>query len=160
MQPLLELVEHQQDLGAVRGDRIPAVTTSRAPPELGEGLNQAEVVRQFGAALAQALEQSGLGLARRGLDVNGLDMLRQPGQQPGLNQRRLAATARPVQQPDAEGLVRVCLLDAPLPEAEAVGQAVAVARAGQQLEKEIGVGGVVGAQPLGDHPRGRRKAEG
>src|SRR5436190_18670755 len=75
-------------------------------------------------------------------------MPRQSGQQPGLNQRRLAATARPVQQPDAEGLVRVGLLNAPLPEAEAVGQAVAVARAGQQLEKEIGVGGVIGAQPL------------
>jgi hypothetical protein len=160
VQPLLELVENQQDLEAARSDRtrtvgarrnrVNAVTTSPAPPQLGEGFNQPEVVRQSGAALAQPLEQSGLGFVRRGLDVYGVDLPRQPGQQPGLDQRRLAATARPVQQADAEGLVRVCLLDAPLPEAEAVGQAVAVARAGQQLQKEIGVGRVVGAQALGN----------
>jgi len=87
VQPLLELIDHQQDLGTVRGGCTPAAPGCPAPPQLGEGLDQPDAIRQFGAALAQGPEQSGLGLARRGLDVNGLDVLRQPGQQPGLDQR-------------------------------------------------------------------------
>ena len=77
-------------------------------------------------------------------------MLAQPGQQPRLDQRRLAAARGPVDQPDPEGRVGVGLLDPGLPEPEALGQAVPVPRAGQQFEEEVGVVLVEGPQPLRD----------
>ena len=77
-------------------------------------------------------------------------MLLQPGQQPRLDQRRLAAARGAVDQADLEGGVGVGRLDAGLPEPERIGQAVAVAGAGEELEEEVGVVLVERPQPLGD----------
>ena len=84
------------------------------------------------------------------LDVNRQHMLGQPGQQPRLDQRRLAAARGTVDQADPEGGVGVGRLDPGLPEPEALGQAVAIAGAGQELEEEVGVVLVERPQPLGD----------
>ena len=65
------------------------------PAAARQGLDQVQVAGQAGAALPQALEQSGLGLVGRRLDVDRQDVLGQPGQQPGLHQRRLAAPDGP-----------------------------------------------------------------
>ena len=87
------------------------------------------------------------------LDAHGADMGSQSGQQPGLNQRRFPAAARSVDQSDRERLVGVPFFDLGFPEADAVGQSLAVARAGQQLQEEVGVVTVEGTQPLGDDGR-------
>ena len=63
------------------------------------------------------------------------------GQQPGLHERRLAAAARPVDHAHGESDL-VARLDAVFPEAEALGQAVLVARTGKKLQEEIAVVGV------------------
>ena len=79
-------------------------------------------------------------------------MAAQQRQQPRLDHRRLAASRGPVDQPDAEGLVRIGRLDPRLPESEPVREPVAVPRAGQQLEEELGVVLVEGAEALRDDP--------
>ena len=142
VEPLLELVEDDQHLRA-GGNRLPA-------PEHRQRFDQPQVLGQVGARLPQPLQESRFGLLRRGLDVNRQDFLAEPGQKPRLDQRRFAAARRAVDQTDRERRVGIVLLDAPLPEPEAVGQAVAVARTRQQLEEEVGVMGVEGAQALGD----------
>ena len=81
------------------------------PPQRRQRLDQAAVRRQVGARLAQALQQPGLGLLGRRLDVDRQDVLGQPGQQARLDQRRLAAARGAVDQPDPEGLVGVGRLD-------------------------------------------------
>ena len=72
------------------------------------------------------------------------------GSKPGLHQRRLAAARWPVDQPDGKRLVGVALLDLCLPKANAFGQAVAVARAGEQLEEEVGIVGIERPQTFGN----------
>ena len=141
-EPLLELVEDQQHLLA-RAQDPPA-------PQRRQRIDQVQSGGQVGAGLAQAPQQPGLGLLGRRLDVDRQHVLAQPGQQPRLDQRRLAAARRAVDQADAERRVGVGRLDPGLPEPEALGQAVAVARAGQQLEEEVGVVLVERPQPLGD----------
>ena len=64
-----------------------------------------------GHALRKPFEQPGLGLLRGRLDVNRQDVLAEPGQQPRLDQRRLAAARGTVDQPDLERQVGVGLLD-------------------------------------------------
>ena len=60
----------------------------------------------------------------------------EPRQQSRLDQRRLAAARRSVDQADREGIVGIRLFDASLPEPEAVGQSIAVARAGSSSRKK------------------------
>ena len=85
----------------------------------------------------------------------GQHVLAQPGQQARLDQRRLAAARGAVDQPDLEGGVGVGGFDPGLPEPEALGQAVAVAGAGQELQEEVGVVAVERPQALGDDLDGR-----
>ena len=74
----------------------------------------------------------------------------QAGQEARLQEGRFAAARRAIDQADAKGFFGVNRLDLRLPEADALGQAIAVARAGKQLEEEVGVVLVEGAQALGD----------
>ena len=142
-EPLLELVEDQQHLLA-RAERP-------TPPQRGQGLDQAQTRGQVGSTPCAAPLSSRASVSAGGrLDVNRQDVLAQPGQQPRLHQRRLAAARGTVDQADPEGRVGVGRLDPGLPEPEALGQAVAVARAGQQLQEEVGVVLVEGPQSLGD----------
>ena len=124
---------------SVRPRRSAARASTRPSPGPGPG-----------HALRRPFEQPGLGLRRGRLDVDRQDVLGQPGQQPRLDQRRLAAARGAVDQADLEGGVGVGRLDPGLPEPEALGQAVAVARAGQELEEEVGVVLVERPQALGD----------
>ena len=52
----------------------------------------------------------------------------------------------PIDQAHAERAVRARLLEPRLPEANAVGQTVSIARSGQQFEEEIGILGIKGTQ--------------
>ena len=134
VQPLLELVQHDEDLLA-RGQNLAAAQARhRRRQAVGPG--------QVGALLRHRRHQPGLGPVRRGLDVDGPDVIGQPGHQAGLDQRRLAAARRPVDQPHGERLLGVGLLDAGLPEADARGQPIPVAGAGQEAQEEVRVGGV------------------
>ena len=74
-----------------------------------------------------------------GFHVDGDDVLAQPGQEARLHQRRLAAARGPVEQAHGEGGVGVALLDAGLPEADTLGQPVAIAWPGEQFEEKIRV---------------------
>ena len=100
VQPLLELVEHEQHLlagAAAPCPRRSAASVSTRPSAGG----------QVGADLAQASEQPSLGLVGGRLDVDRqTTSLRQPGQQPRLDQRRLAAARGTVDQADVEGRCR------------------------------------------------------
>ena len=144
-EPLLELVEHEQDLARPR--QRPAAPEAR--PATRPGRSPAG---SSGHALRRPREQPGFGLVGRRLDVDGPHVAGQPRQQARLDQRRLAAARRAVDQADAERLVRVGRLDPVLPEPQALRQAVAVARAGQELEEEVGVVLVERPQALGDDP--------
>ena len=142
MQPLLELVQDQQHL--LTGAEHPSLADRR------QGIDQAQLGRQIGADLPQRFQEPGLRLFRGRLDVNGQDVLRQPGQQPCFDQRRLAATRGSVDQPHPEGLVGVGLFDAILPEPNAVGQTVSVSWSGKQFQEEVGVVSIEGSQTFGD----------
>ena len=143
VQPLLELVEDEQHLLARAAAPAPAARAARDSTRPSSGGRSGQTFRS-------AFEQPGLGLLRGRLDVDRQDVLGQPGQQARLDQRRLAAARGTVDQADPEGLVRVGRLDPGLPEPDALGQAVAVARAGQQLQEEVGVVLVERPQSLGD----------
>ena len=71
-EPLLELVEDQEDLLA-RAQDCPA-------PQHGQSLDQAAIVGQVGADLAQAAQQAGFGLVRGRLDVDRQHARGEPGQ--------------------------------------------------------------------------------
>ena len=92
-------------------------------------LFQTQVVGQGRTALAQAVQQPGFRLLGGRFDVDGDHVVGQPGQQARLHQRRLAAPGRPVDQAHRERVVGVRLLDAGLPEPDAVGQSVPITRA-------------------------------
>ena len=109
------------------------------------------VLERAGGPSETRAKQSRFGVPWRGLHVDGQHVRGQARHQPGLDKRRFAAAARPVQQADTEGPVGIRLLKACLPEANVVGQAVAIARTGQQLQKEVGILHIEGAQPLGDN---------
>ena len=141
-EPLLELVQHQEHLLA-RAERPP-------PPQRGQGLHQAQPGAQLRSRLAHPFEQPGLGLRRGRLDVNRPHLLGEAGKQPRLHQRRLAATRGTIDQTDPEGGICVGRLDPGLPEPEALGQAIAIARAGQELQEEVGIVLVERPQSLGD----------
>ncbi len=145
VQPLFQLIEDQQHLAAFRQ---PA-----SPPHFGQRLGQAGIGRQVRALAAQAVQEPRLGVVRRGFDVHRLDVRGQPGQQARSHQRRLAATRRPVQHADGERLGGIGLFDAVLPVADALRQPVAIAGAGHEIQKETGVVGVEGPQPLRHDPR-------
>ncbi len=119
-----------------------------APAQGRQRLLQAQVGGQGRTAFPQAVQQAGFGFLGGRFDVDGDHVVGQPGQQARLHQRRLAAARWPVDQAHGERVVGVRLLDAGLPEANAVGQSVPVARAGQQFEEEVGIVGVEGPQAL------------
>ncbi len=129
VQPLLELVEYDQHLLS-RGDSL-------ATAQLRERVLQAQVAGERGAAFAQPGEQPGFGLVSAGLDVHGEHPRCKARQQAGLDQRRLAATRWSVDQAHGECVVTVWVFDPCLPEADAVGQSVAVPRAWQQFQEKV-----------------------
>ncbi len=134
VEPLLELIQDQQHLMLRRQDA--------APPHVRQRIDQTQASWQFGTDLVEALEQPGFGLIQSRLDVDRQDLLAQPGQEAGLDQRRLAATRRAVDQSDLEGQVGVDPLDLPLPELDAIRQAIPVSRSGKQFQEEVGIMGV------------------
>ena len=79
-------------------------------------------------------------------DVDGDHVLGKAREQPRLHQRRLTAPAWPVDESHGERAVGVLLFDPSFPEPQAVGQPVAVPWPRQQLEEEVGIVGVKGAQ--------------
>jgi RNA polymerase sigma factor (sigma-70 family) len=85
VQPLFELVEHEEDL--LPGRQAASLA------ETGERFHQAQIAGHGGTAFAQAFQEPGLGLAGRGFHVDRHDLLRlrQTGQEACLDQRRLAA---------------------------------------------------------------------
>src|SRR5262249_13048484 len=84
------------------------------------------------------------------LDVDGDDGLGQAREQPRFDQGRLATTARSEDVAHPEGLVRVHLFDADLPEVDGFGEPVATTGTGEQFEEEVGGVLVVGPKALGD----------
>ncbi len=70
-----------------------------------------------------------------------------------MDQRTLAAAGGPEDQPNCERRLSVGRLDSRLPEPDDLGQAVAVPRAGHQLEEKRLVLGGERPQPLGDDLR-------
>ncbi len=141
MEPLLELIQDQQHL--------PPGWQDATPSQVCQRIDQPRSSGQFRTRLAQALEQPSFCLLRGRLDVDRQDMLRQPGQQSRLYQRRLAATRGTVDQPDPERQVGVDLLDLSLPEPDAVRQSIPVPRSGKQFQEEVGIMLVEGSQPFG-----------
>ncbi len=142
VQPLFELVKHDEDLSFVR---YPA-----AAPQSGHRLGQIEVGRQMRIVFSQSLEEARFCVERRGFDVQARDSGIESRDHAGLQKRRLSAAARTVQQADAKGAVQIRFLDAGLPKPHTFGESVAITRARQQLEKEAGVSAVERPQPLGD----------
>ena len=131
VQPLLELVEHDQHLFAHR-DALPS-------PECRQRLFQAQIVFEGRTTFSQSVQQSGFGFFRRGLDVDRDHIFGESRQQSRFDQRRLSATGWSVDQAHRKRVVGIGFLNAGLPEPQAVGQPVTIAGAGQQLQKEIGV---------------------
>src|SRR5262249_34525719 len=178
--PLLELIQDDQHLLAGRNtlpatqgrQRLDQSNPSPLPPSPPRGGGKSFFlpspppggagggVSQARTPLPQPVQPPRLGLPRRGLDVNSDPVVGQPRQRARLHQRRLAATRRAVEQSHREGALGIGFFDAPLPEAEAVGQTLAVPRAGQQLQEEIGIVGVERTQPLRDDPDRRALREG
>ena len=107
---------------------------------------QRQIVGQSRTSLPQTVQQPCFCFPSRGFDVHGDHIVGQMGQQSRLHQRRLAATARPIDEADREGAVGIGFFDAGLPEPDTVGQSIPVSRAGQQLQKKVGVMGVKGSQ--------------
>ncbi len=139
VQPLLELVDHQQHL---------AVSTGTGHPQLGTGCRQVDVGGQMRQVLAKLLEQPHFRVGGGGFDKDRQYLVAEPGQQPRFHQRRLAATGRAVDQAHGKRLVRIGLLDAVLPEADALGQSVAITRARQEFQKEVRILGIKRPQAL------------
>ncbi len=122
VEPLLELIEDDEYLLAGRNALTPAEGRQR--------ILQTQVGGQRRAAFPQAVGEPGLRLLGGGLDVDRDHLVGQARQQARFDQRRLAAPARPADQPDGERLVGIGFLDARLPETKDVGQPVPVTRAG------------------------------
>ena len=113
MEPLLELVKDDQQFLAAWDALASAKGSNR--------LDQPTITRLVRTRLSQPFQEPGLGFVSRRLGVDGDHVLGQPGQQARLDERRLAAPRRPVDEPDAERVVSVPLLDPVLPEADRVG---------------------------------------
>ncbi len=131
MQPLLELVEHDQHF-LVGRNALPS-------PQRRQCLLEAEVAIEGRTPLSQAMQETRLGIVWCGLDVNDDHVRGKSRQQPRLDERRLAAARRPINQADHERMVGIGFLDARLPEPQPLGQSLSITGAGQQLEKEVGV---------------------
>ena len=106
-EPLLELVEHEQDLLAGPQDS-PAGGPRASRPAPARGPD-----RDTPCAAPKRRESVSFG-RRLDIDRSGRDP--QPGQQARLDQRRLAAARRAIDQADPEGRVGVGRFDAGLPE--------------------------------------------
>ena len=78
LQPLLELIQHDQHLFA-RGD-------ASALPQRRQRWNQTAVIRQTGALISQHLQQACFRLLIRGLQIYGDHILRQSRQQTRFDQ--------------------------------------------------------------------------
>ena len=146
VQPLLELVQHDADLGVLRDPR------SFADP--GQHVGQRQLLGDRGESPSQSFEQTQLRVLGGRLQIHGHDVRRESGQQARLHQRRLATAAGTVDQADAERLVGIRLFDAELPESDALGQSVTVPCARQQLQEEVRVVLVERTQALGHDAQG------
>ena len=102
------------------------------------------------AAFSQAMQKTGFSFFRRGLDVDGNHILGQSRQQARLDQRRLTATGRTINQPHRKRIIGIGFFNARFPEADAVRQAVSVPRPRQQFQEEVSVMGVERPQAFRD----------
>ena len=98
MKPLLELVEDDEDFLARRNPcpRRRAAMLSLRPRFPGKP----------GQCFRNPRSRAGFGVIGSRLDVDGNHCVGQPGQQPGLHQRRLSAARWPVDQAHAKSLAR------------------------------------------------------
>ena len=142
MQPLLELVDHDHDL-LIGAQAVPLT-------KCGDRLREVEAGVQSRQLFPQPVQDAGLGLMRCSLNVDRDHPPCEAGEEAGLDQRRLAAAAGPVDHAHREAWI-VAALDPVLPEPDAFGQALLVAWAGQKLEEEVAVVAVERAQPLGNN---------
>ncbi len=142
MEPLLELVDDEHDL--LIGAQAPPL------PERGDRVREVELPVQVGELFPQPTQNSRLGLPGRCLDVDRHHPTGEAGEQPGVDQRRLAAAAGPVDHAHRKARV-VEALDPVLPEPDALRKAVLVWRARQKLQKKIAVVFVERPQPFGNN---------
>ena len=147
VEPLLELIENDKDF-------LPC-WDALSTPQCRQRVLQAQVVGQLRAMLPQTTQEPVVRLPSRRLDVNWNQMMRKPGQQSRLHQRRLAAAGRSVDQPHRKGPVGVHFLDAVLPETDAVGQPFPIPSPGQQFQEEIGILRIERPQPFRNDLDGR-----
>src|SRR5207245_4205363 len=96
--------------------------------------------------LAQLFQETRFGVLGDRLHVDGKDSWSESRQEASFHQRRLAAARSPIEQADREWTGPVRLFDTGFPKSNALRQIIAIARAGQQLEKEVGIAGVKRAQ--------------
>ena len=143
MEPLLELVQDDQDLAA-GWDQGTA-----AQPR--DGLDQAHPGGTSFGCPTQGVAEARFRRARGRLDIHPDDRGRDLAEQPGADHRRLPAAAGPAEQADAEGTLPLTGIDPDLPEAEALRQPVAIARAGQQAQEEVAILDVERPQALGSN---------
>src|SRR5580765_27666 len=123
MEPLFELVEDNQDFGSRTA--IPAAAHRR------HCRWQVQILRHMWAALSHGLQESRLGVERSRLDVGSDNSVGKVGNDSGLQKRALAAAARSVNQSHPERAFRIGLVQSRLPESDAFGKSVTVARTRQ-----------------------------
>ena len=116
VQPLLELVEHNEELLA--GWQGLSAAQAR------QSGRQSVDLRKGGKVFDQRRHQTRLGLIGGGLDVDRQHVGGQPRCEPGLDERRFAAARGPVDEPDGERLVGNGLVDASFPEANTLRQPI------------------------------------
>ena len=147
VEPLLELVEHQQDLAALRRDAARADGRQRfgeTPPGLQAGETQPE-----------GGEKPGGSVAGRRLDDDGEQGGPQGRDEARPDQRRFSTATGAVHHPDGGGQLGLRGLDELFPDTDAFGQSLAVARPGEELQKELVIARVERPQPLRNHRQRR-----
>ena len=149
LQPLLELVE--DDAGPWSRPVRPGPRGAPRRPRPGRSRRAGRGTR------GRSRRAGGPRSPRRGRRRRWAGPQRQPGEQPGPHERRLARARRARRSARRGTTARVGLLEPPPPGADRLGQAVAVARAGDQPGEEVGVLGVEGAEPLRDDRDGRQR---
>ena len=147
VEPLLELVEHQQDLAALRRDAARADGRQRfgeTPPGLQAGETQPEGGEKPGGSVAGCrLDDDGEQGGPQGRDEARPD------------QRRFSTATGAVHHPDGGGQLGLRGLDELFPDADAFGQSLAVARPGEELQKELVIARVERPQPFRNHRQRR-----
>ena len=145
VQPLLELIEDDQHF-CRRREPQPRRSAASVSTRLGRSANWGQrFLRPFSirVSVSSAVE----------LNVDGNRVVGQAGSKPALTSDDFRSpTVRRSGRWRRSG--RLALLNARLPEANALGQAIAIARPGEQLEEEIGIVLVERRQSFGDDGEG------